>query len=72
MLAQLDPFSIGTSIGLVIAGILAAFKVRKERRNGGTTHDKLDRIERGVQRSDRKLNHLIGRFDQHVDEHTRR
>lgn len=81
MLAAIDPYSIGTTLGLVVAGVLAAFSRRKVRRlqNGDGTDGKLDRIDerlviidRRAVRTERKLDVLARAVDQHIQEHTRR
>jgi len=80
MLAQTDPFSIGTSVGLVIAGVLAALKVRRDRKasaSGDTTDDKLDRLDRRLERIDEravrgeaKLDRIERKVDRHIAEHS--
>lgn len=82
MLAVIDPFSVGTTIGLVVAGTLAALSKRRKRQaeaNGDTIDGKLDRVDRRLERmeerglrTEKTLERVERKVDRHVAEHAKR
>ena len=76
MLATIDPFQIGSFIGLAIAGLIAALNRRQLRptrnpANGEkeTLADKLDRLDARHERLENKVDGFADRLDAHIHEH---
>ncbi len=78
MLATIDPFQIGSFIGLAIAGIIAALNRRqlrpsKKPANGEkeTLADKIDRIDARHERLEAKVDGVGRELHRHIEAHIR-